>query len=312
MLKNAIHILYMLLPIAVAGQGLSGSSFFASVDSVRNTAAVSGPDLHQPAIGGNLPKVVKARQEPYVVMADVYVPSGKTVVIEPGTVLLFNNFTGLHVEGKLVAEGTQDRPIVFSSVMDQSYNPRTDLHANPYDWDGIYIHESGIGSAMAHCTILYSTYGISSLTKYIRFDSVVFRHNGRSDLTIEGTKQSVSITPYSYGLTIADARKDGVPVKILMDPMGKKRTMLRYCGIGLCAAGCVTGIWSGVQAGNDEKTLNGLKDNTIADIHDNLYQNSSSVYNKALQTRNRDVWIAVTGFVLALLGATGVGLSFTF
>jgi hypothetical protein len=67
-----------------------------------------------------------------------------------------------------------------------------------------------------------------------------------------------------------------------------------------------------VQAGKDEKTLNSLKDTQIAHIDDNLYQNSSSVYNKALQARNRDEWIAVTGFALALLGAAGVGFSFTF
>jgi hypothetical protein len=305
MLKNVISMIAVLLPIAA----VSG----ASPDSVRNAAEISAVDLHLSAIGGNLPKVVKARQEPYIVTADVYVPSGKTVVIEPGTVLLFSNFTSLHVEGKLVAEGTPDRPIVFSSALDQTYNPRAAMHANPYDWDGIYIHEGGIGSTMANCKIMYSVYGTSSLTKYIKLENVVFKDNGRADLTIEGLKQSVSpAVPYSYALTITDARKDGVPVKILMDPMGKKRTMLRYCGIGLCAAGCVTGIWCGVQAGNDEKTLNSLKNNQITDINSNLIKNSDADYGKAMQTRNRDEWIAVTGFVLAMLGAAGVAFSFTF
>jgi hypothetical protein len=300
-------------PTAAPSGTPSGATVFESVDSARSASAgAPGADLHQAAIGGILPKVVKARQEPYVVTADVYVPSGKTVVIEPGCVLLFNNFTGLHVEGKLVAEASLRRPIVFSSVMDQTYNPRTDMHANPYDWDGIYIHESGIGSTMSHCTIMYSTYGISTLTKYIKFDSVAFRHNGRSDLTIEGVKQPVSSAQYSYGMTIADARKDGVPVKILMDPMGKKRTLLRYCGIGLCAGGLVAGLWSTVAAANDQKVVNSLKDTEITGPGSNLIINQDSDFQRATQNRTRDEWIAATSFTLALLGAAGLCLSFTF
>ncbi len=125
-------------------------------------------------------------------------------------------------------------------------------------------------------------------------------------------KTSLAGLPFSYALTIDDAKKDGVLVKILMDPMAKKRTALRYSGIGVCAAGCVTGIWCWVQASNDQKTLSGLKNTQIGNIKDNLYQNSDPVYSKALDARNRDEWIGIAGFVLALLGATGVGLSFTF
>jgi hypothetical protein len=309
MLKNITLIIAMLLPVAAASQGTASGS---SVDSARKTTAIPALDLHEPTIGGNLPKVVKARQEPYVVTADLYVPSGKTVVIEPGAVLLFSNFTGFHVEGRLVAEGTRDRPIVFSSVFDQTYNPRAPMHANPYDWDGIYMHESGIGSTMAYCTIMYSVYGISSLTKYIRFDNVLFKGNGRSDLTIEGLKHPVTALPYSYALTVADASKDGVPVKILMDPLAKKRTALRYCGIGLFAAGCVTGIWGSVQAGNDAKVVEGLRDTRVTDINSSLIQNTSADYNRAMRNKNRDQGWAITGFALALLGATGLCLSFTF
>jgi hypothetical protein len=313
MLKNVTLIIAMLLPVAAASQATSfGVSYGATGDSARKTTAISAVDLHEPSIGGNLPKVLKARQEPYVVTADLYVPSGKTVVIEPGSVLLFSNFTGLHVEGRLVAEGTPQQPVVFSSVFDQTYNTRAPMHANPYDWDGIYIHEGGIGSNLANCTIMYSVYGISSLTKYIRFDNVLFRSNGRADLTIEGLKHPVTTAPYSYALTVADASKDGVPIKILMDPLGKKRNMLRYCGIGLFAAGCVTGIWGSVQASHDASVVQGLRDTRVTDINANLIQNTAADYDRAMKNKNRDQGWAVTGFALAVLGATGLCLSFTF
>jgi hypothetical protein len=309
---NFIRIIVTLFLAVQGAFGAPNETYGAAPDSARSASAAPAMELHAPTIGGNLPKVLKARQEPYVVTADVYVPSGKTVVVEAGTVLLFSNFTGLHVEGRLVAEGTKENPIVFSSVMDETYNPRAQLHANPYDWDGIYIHESGIGSSLANCTVSYSVYGVSSLTKYIKFNDVVFRKNGRSDCVIEGVRQPVTALPYSYALTLADAKKDGVPVKILMDPLANKRTVLRYSGIGLFAAGCVTGIWSSAAASNDAKVVNSLKDTMVTSINSNLIKNLKADYNRALSNRNRDQWFALAGFALALLGGTGLYLSFTF
>src|SRR5665647_3097029 len=64
-------------------------------------------------LAGDLPKTVTADKSPYLVVADLFVPTGKTVVIEPGTVFLFKNFTGLHVRGTLIAKGTSIRPVVF-------------------------------------------------------------------------------------------------------------------------------------------------------------------------------------------------------
>ena len=53
---------------------------------------------------GDLPKTVLAETGPYLVTSDIYVPAGKTVVVEPGAVFLFKNFTGLHVQGTLIVK----------------------------------------------------------------------------------------------------------------------------------------------------------------------------------------------------------------
>jgi hypothetical protein len=74
-------------------------------------------------LAGELPQEIRADKSPYLVRADIFVTTGKTVRIEPGTVFLFNNFTGLHVQGVLTVKGTAARPVIFSSAHDRALQP---------------------------------------------------------------------------------------------------------------------------------------------------------------------------------------------
>jgi hypothetical protein len=264
------------------------------------------------SLGGDLPRVIEARARPYRVTSDIYVPSGKTVIIKPGVVVLFKNFTELHIEGCLIAEGTIDNPIVFTSEFDTVFNRETTLLANPYDWNGIFIHENGLGSRFSHCTIQYTVYGINSLTKYIKIDQVTFRGNGRADLTIQGTKEPVVDKPYSYSLTLADAKKDGVPVTILMDPLSRKRNEVRYGGSCLLAGGLTLGIWSVTHLHNDQQKLDQLNDKTVIDENSPLVSKSKNDRAVAEVNRDRDRWLTAAGCALAVIGAAGFTLSFRF
>ncbi len=182
---------------------------------------------------GDLPKAIIAEKGPYLVTSDIYVPAGRTVTVAAGTVFLFKNFTGLHVQGTLLARGTADRPVVFTSENDKRFNPGASLIPNPYDWNGMFIHDDAIGTDLQHIEVAYSVYGINSLTKFIRIVGGVFRDNGRANLTIEGQAQAVTAEPYSYTLSVKSASVDGVPVKILRDPDAPRRNVLRYTGLSL-------------------------------------------------------------------------------
>ena len=139
---NSAIICMLIIPINIAGQ---------------EKKTVSGAF---DTLGGPLPKILKAQAKPYYVIADIEVPANRVVTIEPGVVILFKNFTGLHVSGKLIAEGTKNQPIIFTSENDKKYNPSSVLMPNPYDWNGIYIHDGAFGSILTHCTISYTVYGI--------------------------------------------------------------------------------------------------------------------------------------------------------
>jgi hypothetical protein len=259
-------------------------------------------------LAGPLPAAVKAKGKPYLVVGDIEVPTGKTVSIEQGVVFLFKSFTGLHVQGKLVALGTRERPIVFTSENDRSVNPGSALLPNPYDWNGIYIHGDGLGTSMAYCKVMYTVYGIVSETKFIRLDPVQLRSNGKSNLVIEGKDQAVGDKPYSWVLSTKDAMIDGVPVKILKDPLAPRRNALRYVSLAGALAGAAGGAYCGIQWKKYQDELARMSTNDP----EKLRLHSGTDWAQTRDLRNRDIWYTGAGALVSILGIIGFSWSFTF
>jgi hypothetical protein len=264
-------------------------------------------------LSGPLPDGVKSSGRPFLVVGDIEVAVGKTVTIGAGTILLFKNFTGLHVIGKLIVEGTKDAPVIFTSENDRSVNHATNLFPNPYDWNGIYIHSDAVGSSFAYCKVEYSVYGIVSETKFIKLDPVVLQFNGKSNLVIEGKEQQVTDKPYRYVLSTKDVAAEGIPVKILNDPVAPRRNALRYGGIVLGMAASVAAVYSGLQWNKDQSSLSAMS----TDNQQNLHQYDSNLLGSsnwlALQSRrNNDILYTSIGGAIALVGYIGFGWSFAF
>jgi len=266
-------------------------------------------------LAGNLAHNIDASDKPYVVTADLYVPSGKTVVVEPGVVLLFRAFTTLHVEGRLVAAGTRAQPIVFSSENDRDYNPGSSLLPNPYDWNGITVHEGGIGAEFTFCRLQYSVYGIDALTKFVKVHQTSLRNNGRGNLSIAGAPVNPTVTDgdrYSYALPMKDAVKDGVPIRILQDPAARKRTLLRFCGLGAVVAGTSLATIFGATLSRDTRELDALSDAAFVDENSNIAANTDADWRAAASKRRADVVVLVGGLLIAAGGGVGLVWSFTF
>ena len=206
-------------------------------------------------LGGDLPEVVSASGSPYVVTANIVVPPGKTVTLEPGVFLLFRNFTGLQIHGTLIAAGTREEPIAFTSEHDRKHGSLSETAPAPYDWDGITITENAIGTRFEYCRVGYSLYGINALTEYFTVRNCMFRKNGKSHLTIKGTKQEVaSGVPFSYEpLGEAPELGGGVsPVKVT----------LRTSSIAVFVAGCAIAVWQGIEYQNSKSRFDELNDDT--------------------------------------------------
>lgn len=261
-------------------------------------------------LSGDLPAVVNAGKSPYLVVADIFVPSGKAVKIEPGTVLLFRNFTGMHVRGVLSAGGSRLRPIVFTSANDRSYNDTDSLNPTPYDWNGIYIQKDGMGTVMEYFKVCYSVKGIVSETKFINLSHGMFTENGRSHCIIEGEQQTVTPgTPFSHSVALKDATVDGVPVKILRDPQAKKRTTVRYTGLTLLVGGVALGGVTGWRMRESMAEYAALQSRDSVNI---VRDNGDVLWNDAKDRFTRDRAGVIAGALLSLLGGIGLWWTFTF
>ncbi len=81
---------------------------------------------------------------PYQLTGEIRVPEGATLRIEPGTSVYFEPDTRVIVNGVLVAEGTEDARIRFTSVPGQPFVPDLNgLPDGPARWKGIQFRDSG-------------------------------------------------------------------------------------------------------------------------------------------------------------------------
>ncbi len=126
---------------------------------------------------------------PIAIYDSLVVKPGVTLTIAPGTTLLFESGTGIKVEGKLVAEGTLEKPIVFRG------NRYDDMFKNqPYDridnqWEGIRFASSSYGNHLDYCDIHSGNYGIvcdsadQSIEK-LKLENSIVHNMRRNCLTI--------------------------------------------------------------------------------------------------------------------------------
>lgn len=303
-----IMIRTVLLYISVIVIIASGEGSDSLSSAGQGCTVAKNTEMTFDTMSGVLPKMIKNHGKPYLVVSDIEVPADQTVTIEPGVVLMFRDFTGLHVQGKLIALGTRKAPIVFTSEFDTSYNRSDDNVPNPFDWNGVYIHSGGIGTSIEYCKVFYSVYGIKTDTKYIRISPAQFRDNGKSDFILEGKSISTGKQPYSYVLDMKDAVKDGVPVTILRDPAAPRRNTIRYIGLSAVLAGAAGSVYFGLQTKDVQDKLELLS----RDVDENTASHSSTEWNSKHNRRNRLLSYTISFGTAALLGLTGFVWTFTF
>jgi hypothetical protein len=288
---------------------LSGLFFCLSITGIHLSAAdLDTPVLHD-TLAGALPALIKAQKTPYIVLSNIEIPPQKTVTIEPGAVFLFKNFSGLHVRGRLIARGTVDHPIIFTSEFDQSCNSKSSRDPNPFDWDGIYMTNDALGSQFSHCEIRYSVYGLISDTKLIRLDPVLFKDNGKNVIVIENEEIAVTDTPFRHVLAQNDPELLKNAVEFMRDPLQTKRAILRT-GSSLTVLGGI-GL-SAVFAYKWYKSYNTYRD-LSSDKFKNLNRdNGSSLWKNSEKEWIKNMIITDSGILLMAVGIYGIKVSFSF
>jgi parallel beta-helix repeat protein len=86
---------------------------------------------------------------PYIINWNTMVEKGVTLTIEPGVEVRFEDYYYLQIEGKLVAQGTEEDMIIFTS---------NKTIPAPGDWNAIrFMNNCDNGSSIEYCKIEYSS-----------------------------------------------------------------------------------------------------------------------------------------------------------
>jgi len=288
-----------------------------AMDSLNASTAIS-PTNHFTSLSGNLPEVVTLEKSPYLVEADVFVTPGTTVTIESGVVLLFSNFTGLHIQGTLYVKGAKEQPVVFTSRNDPYYTQVSGVNAAPYDWNGIDIYENAIGTTFDNTIIQFSVYGIRSQTEHIKIINSFFLQNGKSNLSIKSETFEISSNAFSFNAPVnvvvpsSVIAKDTItPSLQTQSPEKKKvtlRNVIRYSGLVLAVGGIGAGIFQYQRYAEAADKMD-----EISEINDhNMLTYTSSDWNQSNQKyKDERLKLGLYGGV-GVLGLLSFIISFTF
>lgn len=97
---------------------------------------------------------------PYVIQNIIYtVEPGKTLTINPGTIIKLQGGGGMQIKGVLMAEGTEAQKVIFTSLYDNEYGGDTDGTSTPPamagDWMHIAFLDGSAGSLLKHTIIKF-------------------------------------------------------------------------------------------------------------------------------------------------------------
>lgn len=288
-MKKIVLSLLMVYGICNAEMHLQGEISSESIDSIGN---------------------------PYIIEKTIIIPEGKQVVINEGCVFLFKNYAGIKVLGKLFVKGTAAHKVIFTSVNDSVYNPKSEQTPKPFDWNGIIISKDADTIKMEHFKLLYSSYGIKSLNGKIALKAAIFGRNGQFNFLISDKMQDVRDNePYSFNVTIDKLVDSTRTVKEIGYNKGPEsnfnsKNLWRYSALAIGVAGVALGV---VYAAKAAKTSDKLNDkeyfNTQAQIQqkpvDVLWDDMHRKWNSEVMERN--IFIGV-----GALGLTGFTLTFFF
>jgi hypothetical protein len=106
----------------------------------------------------------RATSLPYLVVGSVDVGNNSELTIEPGTVVKMSNDADFKTSfGKLTANGTVDKPIIFTSIRDDVLNDSNpldgDVEPNAGDWGSVIFSDTGGGGSLTNVEIRYAGSG---------------------------------------------------------------------------------------------------------------------------------------------------------
>ena len=255
----------------------------------ENLHGIEGPvKIHNQNISGEI------RQDQIwsggiYIMEGVTVADGVTLTIEPGTTVRFEHGDGLAVHGVLMALGTADKPIRFTSDAAQPEHG---------DWTGIHLYPGSAGSVLDHVIVEYANPGIyvndnitlsNSIVRWTTgcalplFSTATITHNriyqsGSAPIEVHYRTEPI----ITYNTLWGSTQLSGIRVEAYSHPVISHNIIRdnKFSGIDITWSSSatveynlITGNGEGIaigQKGSASKSIvryNNIHDNRVANLH---------------------------------------------
>jgi hypothetical protein len=192
---------FVRLLAALLTAGLLGASVWAAFDQDGDPPAFY--------VHGTITTQTWTKDNVYIVDGNAGIPVSHTLTIEPGTVVRFDGYYILWVDGELVADGTAEEPIRFTSNFT---NP------DPGDWNAIWFTETSVdamfdgvgeyiqGSIVRHAIFKYGHQPVrfSDAAPFIAYNAVYATDYVDTGIS-GGTNEDTGAGPVIVGNVFTDA-----------------------------------------------------------------------------------------------------------
>ena len=199
----------------------------------------------QTTVCGTESGVWTAEGSPYLVGCDVEVPSGATLIIEPGVTVLFFQDTSINVNGRLVAAGTKANRITFDEV------------APGQPWNRIYVSASTgdpPASEFRYCDFRNATTAIHAYCRGKRDGLTTLRIEISDCLFVSCARgfygHARGVGDYPYGRY--SGRVDPVIERCVLRDLG---TAIEIYALGTCDSWCASGTSDPIVRNNYFDTI---------------------------------------------------------
>ena len=227
---------------------------------------VSVFSIHAKNIKGELSGKLTVTSSPYHVKGDIIIPPDETLTIPAGVVIKFDTVAVFEIRGKLIAVGTRQKPIIFTSGRKKP---------QPNDWKGIFFTNSADKkSTLKFCRIEYARTGVRVISTSPTISNCEIKNGEDNGILLKTSRSEISFN------VIQQNKNDGIVAENFKGKIENNKIIDNGDdGIDLRKSKCV------------------VKKNTISENYDDgIVVNSSEaeiVFNTI--TKNRDDGILING-----------------
>ena len=212
-------------------------------------------------------------KSPLVLASVVTVKAGATLTLKPGITVQFLAGTRLVVEGALVARGTVDQPVRFTSAATKA--------PTFFDGEGIAFADASNDAAcvLEHCIIEYQRTGVACIAAKPTLRHCTFRRNGTEALHIEDTDFTLEACTFEAndGTAILAQRTDLTLRQCRVAANGRGGVSLNGKSTSTIEANRIVKN-AGIGLECDKDVMATVKDNEIAENKgDGIYANRFSI-----------------------------------